>query len=90
MVACGILGAFALYKKDKKNEDANVIDYFIGYWQYYVLGISIFIYLYLLFPILAFVSRIQVIEILPQKLKEQPKMKLKMKIAFILIFTILI
>ncbi len=60
MVSCGILGALALYKKDKKKEDDNVIDYFIGHWQYYVLGFSIFIYLFLIFPILAFVSRAQV------------------------------
>lgn len=90
MTSCGILGALALYKRDKKKEDDNVIDYFVGVWQYYVLAVSICVYLLSIFGIFPFVSRMQVYEILPEKFKQNPqKTHLKMKAAFIILFLVL-
>lgn len=86
MIFCGVLGALALYKKESQNKD-NVIDYFIGHWQYYVMGVSIVIYLVSIIPILTFVSRTQVYEILPQNLKKNEHSQNRLKIGFIILFT---
>lgn len=64
MGTCGFLGGLALYKKTVKDTN-SVIDYFKGQWQYYVLGVSLIIYLVSIFPFFPYTTRSQVYQILP-------------------------
>ena len=60
----GVLGALALYGKHPK-DNSSVVGYFQGKWQAYVFSFSLTVYLITIYPIFPYVTRQQILAVLP-------------------------
>lgn len=61
----GVCGSLAIYGKNP-SKTSNVMDYFSGSWQAPLIGITNFIYFFMIFPIFPFVAKDQLISLVPK------------------------
>jgi amino acid permease len=60
----GVCGSLAIYGKHPV-KTSNVLDYFSGQWQSPIIGFSNFIYFFMIFPIFPYVSKDQLVSLIP-------------------------
>ena len=63
----GTLGSMAVYGKipPMQKSSYNIIDYFSGQFQAPVIGFLNFVYLFIVSPILPYVGKVQVLQLIP-------------------------
>ena len=66
----GILGALAIYGKEVKNAK-NITDFFADSWQAPTMGFLCFFYLFVISPIFPYVSKNQMLELIPEDRREK-------------------
>lgn len=78
----GVVGALAIFHKPKTEGD-NIISYFKGSFQSPLIGILTFLYLLMISPIFPYVTKNQIIEVIPKKTKDTiPNLWMRVSIIY--------